>query len=147
MADIAVSRRKRSVSAKPKPHPVDDERVKALVSISADELRRIDARADAAHMTRSAYIVEMTLREEVGLVSAIETLRRELNRFAADNVGWKGEVSALRKHSDRREKAIAAAQSIVHEALSDIEKRNRAGEPASSAAVLKALRAISQSLG
>src|SRR5258706_10156946 len=121
MADIVVSRWRKPVSAA-KPRPEDDERVKALVSISADELRRIDVRADAAHMTRSAYIVEMTLREEVGLVSAVETLRRELDRFGADNAGWKGEVAALRKHVERRDKAINAAQALVHEALSDIEK-------------------------
>ena len=130
-----------------KQRPDDDERVKALVSIGADELRRIDARANAAHMTRSAYIVEMTLREEVGLVSAVETLRQELRRFAADNAGWKGEVAELRKHVERRDKAIAAAQALVHEALTEIEKRNKAGEPASSAAVIKTLKAIAQSLG
>lgn len=71
--------------------------VKVMVSMTADEVRRIDARADAAHMNRSAFIVEMTLREEVALVSAVETLHRELGRFAVDNAGWKG------KHSEKAE--------------------------------------------
>ena len=114
--------------------------------MGADEIRRIDARADATRMTRSAYVVEMTLREEVGLVSAIETLRCELNRFAADNAGWKGEVAALRKHVERGDKAITATLTLVNEALTEIKKRNKAGKPASSAAMIKVLKAISQSI-
>jgi hypothetical protein len=146
MADVKISPWRRPVAA-PNPRSEDAERVKALLSIGADDLRRIDARADAAHMTRSSYIVEMTLRDEVGIMSAITTLQGELRRFAADNAGWKGEVAALHKHSEKREKAIAAALTLAHEALVDVEKRNKAGEPASSAAVTKALRAIIQSLG
>jgi len=45
------------------------------------------------------------------------------------------------------DKAIDAAQTLMHEALAEIEKRNKAGEPASSAAVVKVLKAIVQSLG
>ena len=121
--------------------------VKVMVSMTADEVRRIDARADAAHMNRSAFIVEMTLREEVALVSAIETLHRELGRFAADNASWKGEVATLRKYSAKIEKAAAASLALAREALADVEKRNRAGKHASSAVVTKALKAIVQSLG
>jgi hypothetical protein len=56
-----------------------------MLSISAEQLRQIDMRAAAAHMTRSAYVVTMTLRDEVGLMSAIEMLRGELQRFAESN--------------------------------------------------------------
>lgn len=125
----------------------DGGAIKIMVSMTADDVRRIDERANAAHMNRSAFIVEMTLREDVSLVSAVETLQTELRRFAADNAGWKGEVAALHRHSEKREKAIAAALVRANEALADVEKRNKAGEPASSAAVTKALKAIIQSLG
>jgi hypothetical protein len=117
-----------------------------MLSMGADKVRRINARADAAHMTRSAYIVAMTLREEVGLVSAIETLRGELRRFAADNAGWKGEAAVLRKRIVKQERAIGAARRLVSEALVKIEQRNKADKPASSVAVIKALRVIDRSL-
>lgn len=120
--------------------------VKVMLSMSANEVRRIDVRADAAHMTRSAYIVEMTLREEVGLMNAVEILQKELRRFAADNAGWKGEVAKLHRHSEKREKVITAALMLANEALAEVEKRNKAGEQVSSAAVTKALKTIVQSL-
>lgn len=64
-------------------------RTKVMLSMTTDDLRRIDQRADAAHMTRSAYVVEMTLREEVGLMRAIEMLRKDLRRFSTDKAGWR----------------------------------------------------------
>jgi hypothetical protein len=119
---------------------------KVMLSITPSQLRKIDERADAAHMTRSAYIVEMTLRDEVGLMSVIATLREELRRFVTDHAGWKGDLAFLRKRVNKLDKASVAARSIVNELLVEIEKRNKAGETVSSLAMIKALKAIDQIL-
>lgn len=125
----------------------DSGAVKVMVSMTADDVRRIDARANAAHMSRSAFVVEMTLREDVSLVSAVETLQAELRRFAADNAGWKSEVATIHRQSAKREKAISSTLLLANETLAAVEKRNKAGVPASSAVVTKALKAIIQALG
>ena len=83
----------RSVSRHKRPRGGDGP-VKVMLSIGAEQLRQIDARAAAACMTRSAYVITMTLRDEVGLVSAIEMLRGELQRFS-DNAALKNEGVAL----------------------------------------------------
>jgi hypothetical protein len=127
--------------------PEADGYTKVMLSIASDQLRKIDERADAAHMTRSAYVVEMTLRDEVGLMSTIATLREELRRFSTDNVGWKGEMTAMRKQVDKLGKANDAARLAANAALTEIEQRNKAGETVSSLATIKALRAIVQALG
>lgn len=143
MADVKLLMRGR-VSA-PKA-PLDDERAKVMLSIGQDQLKRIDARADAAHMTRSAYIVEMTLRDDVGLLSAMTTLQNELRRFTADNAGWKGEVAALRRQVEKQDKAISAALALARNTVSDIEQKNRAGESVSSATMIRLLKTFIQAL-
>lgn len=56
-------------------------KTKVLLSIDEDELKEIDAKADAAGMSRSAYLVAMGRQGPVRIFDAIQTLHDELGRY------------------------------------------------------------------
>lgn len=64
------------------------ERVKVLLSVSVEDLREIDRRAEAASMSRSSYLVAMGRDGGVrvaGVLTAIRDLRHALERFERDH--------------------------------------------------------------
>jgi hypothetical protein len=134
----------------PKTSPRSDasatERGKVLLSVGQTELARIDERATAAGMSRSAYMVEMTLRDEAALLSAIATLQDELKRFAADNAGWRGEVAQLRNQIHRQDETLNNLRSLLQNFLDEIGRYRKSDDSISLATVTDRLKMLSEML-
>ena len=96
MSDI----KKRGVPRRP---VQDDGRTKVLLSVSDDDLKLIDNHADAAGMSRSAYLVAMGKHGSASIFDAIDRLRAELantqdrlERFEHNTAAWHAEADRLK---------------------------------------------------
>lgn len=89
------------------------DRTKVLLSVSSEDLAVIDANASAAGMSRSAYLVAMGRRGNVGVFDAIHQLQVELKRFEADNAGWRSEVKRLQDHNDALSRKLDSVRSGI----------------------------------
>ncbi len=86
----------------------DRDRTKVLLSVTEDDLKTIDARAVAAGMNRSAYLVAMGRAGSAGVLDAIHRLSVELQRFERD-AGWQKEIDALNEKLEDRRLYLAQA--------------------------------------
>jgi phage shock protein A len=121
-------------------------RTKVLLSVGADELDRIDAQAEAAGMSRSAYLVAMGVQGGANIgqvIAAVQHLELELRRFQADAAGWRTEVSDLQSMVEKMQKKLDAATGAATKLLDVIEIKDMpAKAKAAMRGVLDALEII-----
>lgn len=76
-------------------------RTKVLLSISEEDLAKIDAAAEASKMSRSEYLVAMGRHGNASVYDAIAKLQDELAKFQADNAKPRAELERVQRQLEK----------------------------------------------